>query len=81
MKTGCFFLSVTLSLSFFSCKEQKSYLDLQPFSINHANVGDEAIDISFLLEKPAGKSRFITVQDGRLVFHHMTQVEFFIKII
>ena len=39
----------------------------QPFVINHRAATNSSIDISFLLEKPAGKSGFIAVEDGRLV--------------
>ncbi|HZL09099.1 MAG TPA: hypothetical protein VFC65_03810 [Prolixibacteraceae bacterium] len=40
---------------------------LQLFVINHWAATNSSIDISFLLEKPAGKNGFITVKDGRLV--------------
>ena len=65
MKPGLFFLLAILS--FLSCKGQNAYLNLQPLSIAHANIGVKAADISFLLEKPAGKSGFITIKDGKLL--------------
>jgi len=67
MKTSFFLLPVVLSLVVFGCNKQKSFSGLQPFSIDHANTGTGAVDISFLLEKPAGKDGFITVNDGKLV--------------
>lgn len=39
----------------------------QPFVINHRAATNSSIDISFLLEKPAGKTGFIKVKDGRMV--------------
>lgn len=57
---------------FGGCKnsEKESKLSsnlLQPFVINHRAATYSSIDISFLLEKPAGRNGFITVKDGRLV--------------
>lgn len=39
---------------------------MQPFSIDHRDRVDSAADVSFLLDAPAGKGGFITVQDGHL---------------
>lgn len=42
--------------------------ELRPFQITPRAAGpDSRIDVSFLLEKPAGKNGFITARDGHLV--------------
>jgi hypothetical protein len=40
---------------------------LKPFVINHHARTNSDVDVSFLLEAPAGKDGFIRVQDGHLV--------------
>jgi hypothetical protein len=41
-------------------------LEPKPFIIDHRQAADSLIDLSFLLEAPAGKDGFIRVKDGRL---------------
>ena len=74
MRKKYYLLFLLFCLSF-NCKvEKNSDSGLKPFSVNYQDIGDEAIDISFLLEKPAGKSGFITAQNGKLVKPDGTQV-------
>ena len=40
---------------------------LRPFVMNHRHAGSSAVDLSFLLDAPAGKSGFIRVQGGHFV--------------
>src|SRR6266851_2236883 len=40
---------------------------LKPFSVNHQDRTNSDVDVSFLLDAPAGKEGFIRVQDGHLV--------------
>ncbi|HVU33990.1 MAG TPA: hypothetical protein VHE61_11185 [Opitutaceae bacterium] len=42
-------------------------IPLQPFVIDHRDRVDSPVDVSFLLDPPAGKYGFITVKDGHLV--------------
>ena len=42
-------------------------IDLQPYSVDHRRGGGAVIDLSFLLEAPAGRDGFIRVQNGHLV--------------
>lgn len=39
-------------------------ITLQPFMIDHRNAENSVIDLSYLLEKPAGKQGFVTVRNG-----------------
>lgn len=38
--------------------------ELQPYSISWEQLDESVIDLSFLLDKPAGKGGFITIRDG-----------------
>lgn len=42
-------------------------IELQPFTINHRQGADSVVNLSFLLEAPAGKDGFIRVQGSHLV--------------
>jgi hypothetical protein len=42
-------------------------IELQPFTLNHRAGADSVINLSFLLEAPAGKDGFIRVQGAHLV--------------
>lgn len=69
-----------LSLLLFFCGQQHSKginndTVFFPFSIDHRSAGADAIDISFLLEKPAGKTGFIQSRDGILVRPDGTQIK------
>ncbi len=40
---------------------------MQPFTMNHRQGANSRVDLSFLLDPPAGREGFVTVQDGHLV--------------
>ena len=40
---------------------------MRPFAAEHGDGAGSRVDLSFLLERPAGRSGFVTVRDGRLV--------------
>ncbi|HEY0739357.1 MAG TPA: hypothetical protein VGD69_30825 [Herpetosiphonaceae bacterium] len=40
---------------------------MQPFTTNYRQSADSRIDLSFLLDRPAGRDGFVTIKDGRLV--------------
>jgi hypothetical protein len=40
---------------------------MRPFAAEHLNGAGSRVDLSFLLERPAGRSGFVAVRDGRLV--------------
>lgn len=40
---------------------------MQPFTMNHRAGAGSHVDLSFLLDPPAGRDGFVTVQDGHLV--------------
>jgi hypothetical protein len=40
---------------------------MKPFAINHRQSANSRIDLSFLLDRPAGKHGFVTIRDGQLV--------------
>ena len=40
---------------------------MEPFSITWENSRDSKLNLSFMLEKPAGKNGFITIKDGHFV--------------
>ena len=40
---------------------------LEPFSIKWENSRDSKLNLSFLLDKPAGRDGFVTVKDGHLI--------------
>lgn len=40
---------------------------MQPFSIDHRSAQQSHVDLSFLLDAPAGRDGFVTVQGGHLV--------------
>jgi hypothetical protein len=40
---------------------------LRPFAIDHRHAGSPAVDLSFLLDRPAGRNGFIRVQGGHFV--------------
>ncbi len=42
-------------------------IPMQPFSVNHHDRTDSPIDVSFLLDAPAGRDGFVTVKDGHFV--------------
>ncbi len=41
-------------------------IPLQPFVIDHQHRVDSPVDVSFLLDAPAGKHGFVTIKDGHL---------------
>lgn len=49
------------------CGSTAQQTPMQPFVIDHFARTDSAIDVSFLLDPPAGKDGFIHVKEGRLV--------------
>jgi hypothetical protein len=55
---------VACSVSFSLRAEEIAF---QPFSIDHQHRVDSPIDLSFLLDAPAGKDGFVAVKDGHLV--------------
>src|SRR5271157_5133030 len=42
-------------------------IQLQPFTMNHRQGADSVINLSFLLEAPAGRDGFIRVQSSHLI--------------
>src|SRR5581483_7683593 len=42
-------------------------ISLQPFVIDHQHRIDSPVDVSFLLDAPAGKHGFVSVKDGQLL--------------
>jgi hypothetical protein len=42
-------------------------IELKPFTINPRQTGDSLVDVSFLLDAPAGKEGFVRAQGGHLV--------------
>jgi len=42
-------------------------MNMQPFAMDHRRGAHSRIDLSFLLDPPAGRDGFVTVQDGHLV--------------
>lgn len=63
----CLFLALFEGCKYSEKESKLSNNFLQPFIIDHRDVTHSSVDISFLLEKPAGENGFITVKDGRLV--------------
>ncbi|HEX4343412.1 MAG TPA: hypothetical protein VH255_08470, partial [Verrucomicrobiae bacterium] len=47
--------------------EVQPAIALKPFIVDHQDRTNSAVDVSFLLDAPAGKEGFIRVQDGHLV--------------
>ena len=41
--------------------------ELKPFVLDHRNATSSVIDLSFLLDAPAGKNGFVRVANGHLV--------------
>ncbi len=73
MKIRIVIASSLLSFAiFYSCQNAITpppplYDSPQPFVIDYRSAANSPVDVSFLLEKPAGKSGFITVKDGKFV--------------
>ena len=49
---------------------------LRPFTMNHRHAGSSAVDLSFLLDAPAGKSGFVRVQGGHFVKGDGSRIRF-----
>jgi hypothetical protein len=49
---------------------------LRPFVMNHRHAGSSTVDLSFLLDAPAGKSGFIHVQGGHFVKGDGSRIRF-----
>jgi len=49
---------------------------LRPFAMNHRHAGSSPVDLSFLLDAPAGKSGFIRVQGGHFVKGDGSRIRF-----
>jgi len=58
-------LCAVLFLPAFVCAQ--SDIPLKPFTIDHRAASNSLIDLSFLLDAPAGKNGFIRVEKGHLV--------------
>jgi hypothetical protein len=49
---------------------------LRPFTMDHRAAGPAAVDVSFLLDAPAGKDGFIRIQNGHLVTPNGSRIRF-----
>src|ERR1700677_422789 len=72
---------IFLSLSLALCTpvlSAQSQDRMVPFSIDHRRAGlsRSPVDVSFLLDAPAGKDGFIKVQNGHLVTGHGQSIRF-----
>jgi len=47
--------------------QSRQPIAFKPFSVDHQDRTNSGVDVSFLLDAPAGKEGFIRVQDGHLV--------------
>ncbi len=50
-----------------SLLQQPAAVEFKPFALDHRNGGESVIDLSSLLEAPAGKHGFARIADGHLV--------------
>ncbi|MGQ9771222.1 MAG: hypothetical protein ACUVQG_11770 [Thermogutta sp.] len=57
-------VSALLGLAGLSQVRGVEEVNLQPYSVRWEHLDGSLIDLSFLVEKPAGKAGFITVRDG-----------------
>lgn len=73
MKKFIFIITILSYLGICNLLAQKSSVlpnienELVPFSINWESSKDSKLNLSFLLDKPAGKNGFISIKDGHFV--------------
>ena len=60
LKPLCFLIATFLS-GFVNAQVP---IQMEPFVIDHRNAAGSTVDLSFLHEKPAGKSGFVTIKNG-----------------
>ena len=82
MKARILIITCLLSMAtFYSCQQSitppsPTYDGPQPFVIDYKAAANTVIDLSFLLEKPAGKMGFITTKDEKFVKPDGTELRF-----
>src|SRR5689334_18192173 len=58
---------LTIFLSFTLLMTATAQVEMKPFVFDHRNAANSVIDLSFLLDAPAGKRGFARIANGHLV--------------